>query len=77
MNQKTLDEITGGSQSDAIKTRILSHALSTICRIKDVSNILNKNLSVISIEFIGILTFLLSVSSGMERNLFNINLKLK
>ena len=35
-----------------------------------MSNKLNKNLSVISLELIGILTFLLCVSSDMETNPF-------
>ena len=56
-------------KTEAIKNRILLH-LSTICYIIDVSNKLNKNLSVISLELIGILTFLLCISSDMETNSF-------
>ena len=56
-------------KTEAIKNRILLH-LSTICYIIGVSNKLNKNLSVISLELIGILTFLLWISSDIETNLF-------
>ena len=52
-----------------IKNRILLH-LSTICYKIDVSNKLNKNLSVISLELIGNLTFVLCISSDMETNSF-------
>ena len=52
-------------KTEAIKNRILLH-LSTICYITDVSNKLNKNLSVISLELTGILTFLLCISADME-----------
>ena len=62
-------------KTDAIKNRILLH-LSTICYIIDVSNKLNENLSVISLELIGILTFLLCVSSDMETNPFITLLKM-
>ena len=41
---------------------IISFLLSTICYINAASIKLNKNLSVIYFELIGILTFLLSVS---------------
>ena len=36
----------------------------------DLSNKMNKNLSVISLELIGISTFLFSLSSDMETNSF-------
>ena len=68
--QETLDTIIGEHQSEAIKNRIILHSVSTICDITDVSNKLNKNLSVISLELIGILTFLLCISSDMETNSF-------
>ena len=58
------------NQSESIKSRVLLDTLSIICYIKDESNKLNKNLSVISLASIGILTFLLSISSDMETNLF-------
>ena len=45
LNQKTLDTIIGKNHSEVIKNRILSHTLSTICYVKNVSNKLNKNLS--------------------------------
>ena len=45
---------------------MLLHTLSTICYIRDVPTKLNKNISVISLEFIRILSFLLSISSDME-----------
>ena len=50
--QKTLDTIIG-EKTGAIKNRVLLH-LSTICYIIDVANELNKNLSIISLELIGI-----------------------
>ena len=76
-NQKTLDVITGEILLETIKTGILLYALSTLCSKKNVSNKLHKNLSVLSVEFIGFLIFLISGSSDMETNSFNINLKLK
>ena len=82
--QKTLGLVTiiGERQSEAIKNFTV-HILSTICVIIDESNKLNKNLSVISLELI--LSFLLFISSDMEKNLFTCfklytsisNLKLK
>ena len=60
----------GENQSESIKSRVLLDTLSIICYIKDESNKLNKNLSVISLASIGILTFLLSISSDMETNSF-------
>ena len=60
----------GENQSESIKSRVLLDTLSMICYIKDESNKLNKNLSVISLASIGILTFLLSISSDMETNSF-------
>ena len=58
------------NQSESIKSRVLLDTPSIICYIKDESNKLNKNLSVISLASIGILTFLLSISSDMETNSF-------
>ena len=63
--QKTLDTIIG----EAIKNIILLY-LSTVCSIIYMSNKLNKNVSVISLELIEILTFLLCISSDMETNWF-------
>ena len=60
----------GENQSESIKSRVLLDTLSIICYIKDESNKLNENLSVISLASIGILTFLLSISSDMETNSF-------
>ena len=54
-------------KAEAIKNRLL--LLFTVYII-DVSNKLNKNLSVISLELIGVLTFLLCVSSDMKTNPF-------
>ena len=65
--QKALDTIIGEKQ--AIKNRILLH-LATICYIIDVSNKLNKILSVISVQLTGILTFPLCMSLDMEANSF-------
>ena len=45
--QQTLDNIIGQKQTAAIKNRTILHTLSTIRDIIDVSNKLNKNLSVI------------------------------
>ena len=50
--QKTLDKIIGKNQTAAIKNRTILHTLSTIQDIVDVSNKLNKNLSVISLQFL-------------------------
>ena len=72
-NQKSVVKIISEVLSEAIKNRIhgnIWHALSTICYIKDASNKLNKNPSVLSFELIGILTFLLSISSDMDTNSF-------
>ena len=62
--QETLSTIIGKQQSDAIKNRTIFYTYSTICDITDVSNKLNKNLSVISLELI--LSFLLCISLDME-----------
>ena len=45
-----IDTITRENQSEVIKNRIFLHSLSTICYIKDVSNKLNKNISIIFLE---------------------------
>ena len=50
--QKTLNNVIGGNQTAAIKNRTILHTLSTIQDITDVSNKLNKNLSVISLDFL-------------------------
>ena len=50
--QQTLDNIIGQKQTAAIKNRTILHTLSTIRDIIDVSNKLNKNLSVISLNFV-------------------------
>ena len=50
--QQTLHNIIGQKQTAAIKNRTILHTLSTIRDIIDVSNKLNKNLSVISLDFV-------------------------
>ena len=50
--QQTLDNIIVENQTAAIKNRTILHTLSTIRDIIDVSNKLNKNLSVISLDFV-------------------------
>ena len=50
--QKTLNNIIVENQTAAIKNRTILHTLSTIQDITDVSNKLNKNLSVISLDFL-------------------------
>ena len=50
--QQTLDSIIGENQTVAIKNRTILHTLATIRDIIDVSNKLNKNLSVISLDFL-------------------------
>ena len=50
--QQTLDNIIGQKQTAVIKNRTILHTLSTIRDIIDVSNKLNKNLSVISLNFV-------------------------
>ena len=47
-NQKTI----GANQAAGIKTRTILLTLSTICDITSVSNKLNKNLFVISLDFL-------------------------
>ena len=66
--QETLDTIIGKHMSEAIKNRIILHTLSTIFDVIDVSNKLDKNLFVISLGMN--LTFLVRISSDMERNYF-------
>ena len=65
--QKALDATTGEKQK---LSKIEYSYISSISYIIDVSNKLNKNLSVISSELIGILTFLFCISSDMETNSF-------
>ena len=67
--QKTLDTIIGEKQK-LLKTEYILLHFFTICYIIYVSNKLNKTLSVIYLELIGILTFLLSISSDVETNSF-------
>ena len=50
--QKTLDKIIGENQTAAIKNRTILHTLSTIRDIVDLSNKLNKRLSIISLDFL-------------------------
>ena len=50
--QKTLDNIIGQNQRAAIRNTTIFHAPSTIRDIIDVSNKRNKNLSVISLDFL-------------------------
>ena len=61
--QQTLGTIIGEHQSEATKNRIVLHFL-----LFDVSNKLNKNLSVIALELI--LSFLLRISLDMETDSF-------
>ena len=65
--QKALDATIGEKQK---LSKIEYFYISSISYIIDVSNKLNKNLSVISSELIGILTFLFCISSDMETNSF-------
>ena len=64
---------TAIKKKQLLKKTIL-HTLSIICDVVDVSNKLNKNLSVISskslLEWVGILSFLSCKSLDMEKNLF-------
>ena len=46
-----LNNVIGENQTAAIKNRTILHTLSTVRDIIDVSNKLNKNLSVISLDF--------------------------
>ena len=48
--QETLYTIIGEHQSEALENRIILHTIFTICNITDVSNKLNKNISVISLD---------------------------
>ena len=50
--QTTLDDIIGLNQTAAIKNRTILHTLSTIRDTTDISNKLNKSLSVISLDFL-------------------------
>ena len=58
-----------GEKAETIKNRILL-PFSTIYYITDVSNKLNKYLRVILLKLIGVLTFLLCISSDIETNSF-------
>ena len=49
--QETLDKIIGENQT-AIENRTILHTLSTIRDIVDLSNKLNKKLSVVSLDFL-------------------------
>ena len=66
---KTLGTIVGEKEK-LLKIDYFYTLLLFFVYITDVSIKLNKNLSIISLELIGILTFLLCVSSGTEINLF-------
>ena len=50
--QKTVDALIGENKSATIKDRTILHTLSTIRYIIDASNKLNKNISVISSDFL-------------------------
>ena len=50
--QQTLNNTIGENQTAAFKNRTILHTLSTIRDIIDASNELNKNLSVISLDFL-------------------------
>ena len=50
--QQTLNNIIGENQTAAIKNRTILHTLSTIRDIIDISNKLDKTLSVISLDFL-------------------------
>ena len=69
--KKTSVTIITEKQSAAIKNKNILHTVSIIYNAVDVSNKLNKNLSVISskslVEWIGILSFLSSKSLDMEK----------
>ena len=77
--QKTSVTIITEKKSAAVKNKTILHTLSIICDVVDVSNKLNKNLSVISskslVEWIGILPFLFCKKLDMEKNSF-VRLKL-
>ena len=87
--QKSSVTITAETKSAAIKKKTILHTLSIICDVVEVSNKLNKNLSVKSsnslVEWIAILSFLSCKSLDMEKNSFawlklhslTFNLKLK
>ena len=67
--QKTLDTMIGEKQK-LLKIDYFYTLLPFVVHIIDVSNKLSKNFSVISLELIGILTFLLCHASDMETNPF-------
>ena len=67
--QKTLDTIIGEKQK-LIKIDYFYTLPLFVVYMIDVSNKFNKNLSVIFLELIGVLTFMLCVSSDMETNPF-------
>ena len=87
--KKTSVTIITEKQSAAIKNKTILHTLSIICGVVDVSNKLNKSLSVILskslVEWIRILYFLYCKSLNLEKNSFvwlklntpTFNLKLK
>ena len=53
--QQTLNNIIGENQTAAFKNRTILHTLSTIRDIIDASNELNKNLSIISLDFLKVI----------------------
>ena len=70
MNQKTLDTIIGKNYSEVINNIILLQTLSTTCYINDVSNKLNKNLSLNIFRDDWDFNFSASIRLGVETNSF-------
>ena len=72
--KKTSVTIITEKQSATIKNKTILHTVSIICDVVDVSNKLNKNLSVISsktlVKWIGILSFPSCKRLDMEQNSF-------
>ena len=75
LDAKKLDTVIGEKQK-LLKIDYFYTLLLFVVYIIDVSNKMNKNLSIISLELIGILTFLLCVNSDMETNQFVTRLKM-
>ena len=69
MNQKTLDTIIGKNYSEVINNIILLQTLSTTCYI-NVSNKLNKNLSVKIFRVDWDFNLSVSITSDVETNSF-------
>ena len=70
MNQKTLDTIIGKNYSEVINNVILLQTLSTTCYINDVSNKLNKNLSLNIFRVDWNFNFSASIRLDVETNSF-------